>query len=159
MLTAFTQLAARLPGARLRIAGAAPKISHPQIEVLGLVPLERVPALIAQSSVLCLPSRYEPFGIVVLEAFAQKVPAVVTRVGALAHLVTDGETGRVIDPGDPAALAAALEDLLLHPEKCRACGETAHRFAAEHFTWAAVGRKLRHEIDACLEPSRAAAAQ
>ncbi len=150
LVQAFTNLAARLPDARLRIAGAAPPLAHPQIEVLGRIPLERVPQLIAQSSVLCLPSRYEPFGIVVLEAFAQKVPVVVTRVGALAHLVTDHETGRVVPPGDIDALAAALEDLLRDPDKCRRCGEAGQRFAAEHFTWDAVGRKLRHEIDAAL---------
>jgi len=155
LVTAFTQLAARLPKARLRIVGTSPKISHPQIEVLGLVPVERIPALIAQACVLCLPSRYEPFGIVVLEAFAQKVPAVVTRVDALAHLVKEGVTGRVVEPGDTAALAAALEDLLLHPEKCRAYGEAAHSFAAEHFTWESVGLKIRYEVDAFLEQDKA----
>ena len=146
LVAAFERLLARIPGARLRIVGASPKIAHPQIEVLGRVPLDRVKQLITQASVLCLPSRFEPFGIAVLEAFALKVPAVVTRIGALEHLVADGQTGRVVPPGDIAALAAALADLLADPEKCRRYGETGHRFALEHFTWEAVGKKFRAEI-------------
>ncbi len=153
LLQAFGRVLARLPDARLRIVGAAPKISHPQIEVLGRVPLPRVKQLISQASVLCLPSRFEPFGIAVIEAFAMKVPAVVTRVGALEYLVADGETGRVVPPGDIPALADALTELLSDPEKCRRFGETAHRFATEHFTWEAVGKKFRTGIMHALQES------
>lgn len=151
LIAAFQQLLARLPDARLRIVGAAPKITHPQIEVLGRVPLDRVKQLLTQASVLCLPSRFEPFGIAILEAFAVKVPAVVTRIGALEYLVQDGHTGRVVPPGDISALATALAELLSDPEKCRRYGETGHAFAREHFTWAAVGKKLRAEITPILE--------
>lgn len=156
LVAAFERLLARIPDARLRIVGASPKIAHPQIEILGRVPLDRVKQLITQASVLCLPSRFEPFGIAVLEAFALKVPAVVTRIGALEYLVADGETGRVVPPGDIAALAAALADLLSDPEKCRRYGETGHRFALEHFTWEAVGKKFRAEIMPLLDERAAA---
>lgn len=146
LVQAFGQVLAKLPDARLRIVGATPEIHHPRIEVLGRVPLPRVKQLISEASVLCLPSRFEPFGIAVLEAFALKVPAVVTRIGALEYLVSDGESGRVVPPGDVGALAAALGELLADPEKCRRYGETGHRFALEHFTWEAVGEKFRTEI-------------
>ncbi len=146
LIAAFHQLLARLPDARLRIVGAAPAIAHPQIEVLGRVPLDRVKQLLTQSCVLCLPSRFEPFGIAVLEAFAVQIPAVVTRIGALEYLVADGETGRVVPPGDIPALATALADLLADPETCQRYGATGHRFAREHFTWEAVGKKFRAEI-------------
>ena len=146
LLAAFHQVLARLPDARLRIVGAAPAITHPQIEVLGRVPLDRVKQLLTQSTLLCLPSRFEPFGIAVLEAFAVEIPAVVTRIGALEHLVTDGETGRVVPPGDIPALADALTDLLSDPEKSQRFGQNGHRFAREHCTWEAVGKKLRAEI-------------
>ncbi len=146
LVAAFQQLLTQLRDARLRIVGASPKISHPQIEVLGRVPLDRVKQLLTQASVLCLPSRFEPFGIAVLEAFAVKIPAVVTRIGALEYLVADGETGRVVPPGDISALATALADLLSDPDKCRRYGETGHRFALANFTWEAVGQKLRAEI-------------
>ncbi len=151
LVEAFTQLLARIPDARLRIVGASPKIEHPQIEVFGKVSLDRVKQLITQATVLCLPSRFEPFGIAVLEAFALKIPVVVTRVGALEHLVFDVKTGRVVPPGDISALASALADLLSDPEKCRLYGETGHRFALENFTWEAVGKKLRTAIMPLLE--------
>ncbi len=146
LLAAFHRVLARLPDARLRIVGAAPAITHPQIEVLGRVPIDRVKQLLTQSTLLCLPSRFEPFGIAVLEAFAVEIPAVVTRIGALEHLVTDGETGRVVPPGDIPALADALTDLLSDPEKSQRFGQNGHRFAREHCTWEAVGKKLRAEI-------------
>jgi glycosyltransferase involved in cell wall biosynthesis len=151
LVKAFTRLLAHCPDARLRIVGASPKIVHPQIEVFGKVSLDRVKHLITQAAVLCLPSRFEPFGIAVLEAFALKIPVVVTRVGALEHLVSDGKTGRVVPPGDVPALAAALTDLLSDPEKCRRYGETGHRFAVENFRWEAVGKKLRAAILPLLE--------
>jgi len=154
LIQAFEQVLAELPDARLRIVGASPKIHHPRIEVLGRVPLSRVKQLISEASVLCLPSRFEPFGIAVLEAFALKVPAVVTRIGALEYLVSDGESGRVVPPGDVGALAAAIVELLADPEKCRRYGETGHRFALEHFTWEAVGKKLRTEIVRAIDETR-----
>ncbi|MCE9609008.1 MAG: glycosyltransferase family 4 protein [Chthoniobacter sp.] len=151
LVAAFQQLLARVPDARLRIVGASPKITHPQIEILGRVPLDRVKQLLTQATILCLPSRFEPFGIAVLEAFAIKIPVVVTRIGALEHLVQDGRTGRVVPPGDTAALATALVELLSDPEKCRRYGETGHAFAREHFTWEAVGKKFRAEITTALK--------
>ena len=56
--------------------------------------------------VLVLPSHQEPFGTVLAEAMAVGTPVVATRVGGLAEVVQDGVTGRLVAPGDPAALAA-----------------------------------------------------
>jgi glycosyltransferase involved in cell wall biosynthesis len=151
LVAAFTLLTPRLPRAQLRIAGAAPAISHSNVEVLGPVPVQRIAQLLAEASLLCLPSRYEPFGIAILEAFAQGVPAVVTRVGALPYLVTDRVTGRVVEQGDIPALAEALEEMLSDPAKCRLYGEAARRVAAERFNWEATGLKIRHEIDAWFQ--------
>lgn len=159
LIAAFHQVLARLPDARLRIVGAAPTLAHPRIEVLGRVPLDRVKQLLTQSCLLCLPSRFEPFGIAVLEAFAVQIPAVVTRLGALEYLVTDGETGRVVPPGDVPALAAALTELLSDPEKSRRFGQAGHRFAREHCTWEAVGKKFRAEIMPLLSREKREAAK
>jgi len=67
---------------------------------------------------------------------------VVTRVGALGSMVRDGETGRVVEPGNSRALGEALVELLSDPEKCRRYGEAGRRYALEHGTWDAVGDKL-----------------
>ncbi|MGN6300860.1 MAG: glycosyltransferase family 4 protein [Angustibacter sp.] len=74
-------------------------------------------ALFAAADVAVVPSRYEPFGLVALEAQAAGAPVVVTRTGGLADLVTDGVTGRVIEPGDVDHLAEVLSELLGDPAR------------------------------------------
>ncbi len=64
--------------------------------------------LLAALDALAIPSRAEGQGIVALEAMAAGVPVVASRVGGLPEMITDGETGLLVPPDDPAALAAAL---------------------------------------------------
>ncbi len=146
LIESFHQVRQRLPASRLIIIGCSPSVRGPGIQVAGRVPIKEVSRLLAGASVFCLPSRIEPFGIAVLEAFACGLPAVVTRIGALASLVHDGETGRVVEPANPTALAEALVELLSDPDKCRRYGEAGRRFAEENGTWDAVGDKLRATI-------------
>ena len=101
---------------------------------------------LTRASLLCLPSRIEPFGIAVVEGFSLKLPVVVTRIGALPSLVRDHETGRVVEFQNPAALSDALIDLLSDPPKCRRYGEAGYNFFKEHCTWEAVGDKIYKEI-------------
>ena len=83
----------------------------------GRVGRDEMPALLRSAdAVVCAPW-YEPFGIVPLEAMACGVPVVATAVGGQIDSVVDGVTGVHVPPRDPAALAAALRDLLDHPER------------------------------------------
>jgi glycosyltransferase involved in cell wall biosynthesis len=67
---------------------------------------------LAEFDVVCVPSHSEPYGTVAAEAAARGVPVVATRVGGLREVVVDGETGSLVRPGDPAALAAAIAPFL-----------------------------------------------
>jgi D-inositol-3-phosphate glycosyltransferase len=78
-----------------------------------------------------MPSYYESFGMVALEAMACGSPVVASRVGGLTTTVQDGVTGRLVPEGDPAALAAAITPLLDSAEG-RRLGQQATRWAAEH---------------------------
>ena len=64
--------------------------------------------------VLVLPSYQEPFGTVLAEAMAVGTPVVATRVGGLPEVVDDGVTGRLVAPGRPGRLAAAVLEVLAH---------------------------------------------
>jgi len=64
------------------------------------------------ATVFCLPSRAEPFGIVILEAGAFRCPVVATMAGGVPEILEDGVNARLVPPEDPAALAAALDALL-----------------------------------------------
>jgi glycosyltransferase involved in cell wall biosynthesis len=97
--------------------------------------------LLAGLDVFVLNSRFEGLPISLLEAMASEVPVVATRVGGVPEALIDGEGGRLIEPGDPAALAAALTELLLDPVRRGSMGAAgARRVAADFEIGAAVAR-------------------
>jgi glycosyltransferase involved in cell wall biosynthesis len=88
--------------------------------------------ILGHLDVLVLPSRQEPFGTVVAEAMAAGVPVVATRVDGLPELVVDGVTGALVEPGDTAALAVAVLEVLERREELGAAArEQAAQFGAE----------------------------
>jgi D-inositol-3-phosphate glycosyltransferase len=111
----------------------------PRVHLVGQVPHHELPALIRSADlVTCLPW-YEPFGIVPLEAMSCGVPVVGTAVGGLLDTVIDGVTGVLLAPRQPAAAAAAIQDLLADEQRRRAMG-AAGRHRAVNYTWARVAR-------------------
>jgi glycosyltransferase involved in cell wall biosynthesis len=92
-----------------------------------------VPALLADSDVFVLSSRSEGLPVSVLEAMAAELPVVASRVGGLAELVVDGETGILVPPGDIPALSAALGDLVDDRELRRKLGAAGRARAEAHF--------------------------
>ena len=84
------------------------------------------------------PSLYEPLGIVNLEAMACGTAVVGTRVGGIPEVVADGETGLLVPPDDPAALAAALNALIRDPARAAAMGAAGRERAATEFGWDAI---------------------
>jgi glycosyltransferase involved in cell wall biosynthesis len=91
--------------------------------------------------VLVQPSRADNLPLAILEAMACGVPVVGTRVGGIPELVVDGETGLLVAPEDPAALAAALDSLASSPERRQAMGLAGRERAAEHFSAGGVARR------------------
>lgn len=81
-----------------------------------------LPRLIRSLDVLIQPSLVESFGLTVVEAQACGVPVVATRVGGLPEIVTDGETGFLVPPEDPAALAEKVNILLSDPTLAQTMG-------------------------------------
>jgi len=90
------------------------------------------PALMAAADVFVLPSLAEPFGLVLLEAMALGRPVIATRAGGPLEIVMDGETGFLVPPSSPAALAEALKRLITNPALARQMGENGQaRFQAQ----------------------------
>lgn len=81
-----------------------------------------VPQVMADLDVFVLPSLWEGFGLVIVEAMAAGRPVVASAVGPIPEIVVDGVTGLLVPPGDPAALAEAVTRLLRDPELASALG-------------------------------------
>ena len=88
-----------------------------------------------ESHVLAVPSRYEGFGIVYLEGMSFGLPAVASRAGGAAETVADGETGVLVDPDDPDAVARALEGFAADPDRLADMGRAARRRYERHPSW------------------------
>lgn len=102
-------------------------------EFMGWIEPDALPALVARAHVQAVPSRSEPQGVVVIEALAAGTPVIGARVGGIPEMVTDGQTGWLVAPNDPAALRAAIGEALSDRERVAAMRDPARR-AAEQFS-------------------------
>ena len=142
LIDAFRRVRSGHPEARLQIVGTEEPAAEDGVEVLGFLrDRDRVADTYARASVFCLPSRFEPYGLAPIEAMAHELPCVVTP-GALAEVVLDGETGIVVPPEDPVALAGALSRLLDDPGYARRLGTNGRARVEEHLTWDAVAERM-----------------
>ncbi len=92
------------------------------------------------ADVFVLPSIHEPFGIVVLEAWAAGLPVIAANVGGVPHVITHGEEGLLFDPRDPYSLAQTCRDLT--PEHARRLAEKGRAKAEREFTWDIIAARL-----------------
>lgn len=95
-----------------------------------------VPALVAQGDLFVLPSLEEPFGRVLIEAMAMGKAVVATAAGGVPEIVVEGETGLLVPPGDPEALAAAVRALLDDAPRGARLGAAGRRRAETVFSLA-----------------------
>ena len=111
---------------------------------------------LATVDVFALPSRFEGFPLVLLEALLTRAAVVATDVGSVAEAVADRETGLLVPPDDPPALAAALRHALDDADLRRRLGERGRRLVLGRFTADHTTRAFEALYDDLLRPSRAA---
>lgn len=114
---------------------------------------------------IVLPSRYEPFGIIALEAAAAGTPLVASTAGGLGEAVVDGETGLSFQPGDVAGLTSAVREVLDDPVAAQMRAAAARARLTSEFHWALVAeetalvysgakRRVRHPLARPVIPER-----
>lgn len=142
LLQAFARVRAARPRALLALVGDGPLAAAVDAGARrlgvqgalirpGAIPHERVAEWVAACDVLALVSRVEPLGVVALEALAGGRPVVATRIGGTREVVPDPGGGRIVDPTDPAAIAAALLAVLDDPPDPAACRRAAEPHALD----------------------------
>ncbi len=142
LLRGFALVRAEVPDARLAILGSGPLEAETRrlAAELGLEDAVTLPGRteirdwLERADVFVHTSRWEGFGIVLLEAMLAGLPVVATRVSAVPEVVADGETGILVEPGDHTALAKAVGALLADSERATALGETGRLRARTEFS-------------------------
>lgn len=137
------------PGTRLVVAGRGRHLDElvaqarklrvrRAVHFAGHLPDRELRAALAAADAVVLPSKYEPFGIVALEAAAAEAPLIASTAGGLGEVVIDGLTGLAFAPGDSAAIRAAVHSVLSDRKAARRRARTARARLAEDFDWARI---------------------
>jgi phosphatidylinositol alpha-1,6-mannosyltransferase len=121
-----------------------------QVHFTGAVPWEEIPPYVDAADVFAMPCRTRRFGlepealgIVTLEASATGKPVLVGDSGGAPDTVRHGETGYLVDPYNPVAVATKLITLLTDPAQARAMGEAGREWVTAEWTWQRSGEVLR----------------
>jgi glycosyltransferase involved in cell wall biosynthesis len=152
LIEAFAQVAPECPDSELVIVGVGPLKDdlerrvdrmdlNSRVRFEGRVADDAIPEYYASASVFVLPSVWEGHPLTLLEAWAAGTPVIATDVEGIAEFVTHEETGYLVPPESPDALASALRYALEHESRTRTWGERGRALAAEEFSWEGVARR------------------
>lgn len=148
VVAALPELRYRHPGLRMVIAGDGPyraelqeearrRNLHRAVSFAGFLG-DELPAVMAATDALVVPSIYEPFGMVALEGASAGAPLAVAATGGLAEIVEPGVTGVTFPAKNPDALAGAVDTLLADADEAKRMARRAKRMVRERFSWSTV---------------------
>lgn len=160
LISAWPAVMAQVPEAELVVVGDGSDRArleemarglNGRVHFLGQLPDEELGRVYAEAAVFALPARSgvgreaggEGFGLVFLEAAAAGLPVVAGRSGAVPEVVRDGETGLLVDPENPKAVAEAIVRLLTDRDLARRLGEEGRRWVTERFAY----NRFREAVD------------
>jgi len=146
LISAWPAVVARVPDARLVIAGAGDDADRLKetanassaanhIEFHGYVPTDALDALYRSAAVFALPSRSEGFGLVYLEAMSHRLPCIGSIHDAARDVIADGRTGHLVDQDDIPGIADTITSLLCDPDRRRRMGEAGYARLMSEFTF------------------------
>jgi D-inositol-3-phosphate glycosyltransferase len=124
------------------------------VRLLGSRPQNQLPLFYAASDLVCVPSRYESFGLVAVEAMASGRPVVASRAGGLIFSIDDGVSGLLAPATDATAFANAMAKILNDRALAEEMGLAA-RTQAMRFAWPAVAESMHHVYRRLAEGHRA----
>jgi len=159
LIEAFHKIEKKIPNIHLLMAGDGEDLERLQSQALnpngriffhGAAKRDVVPSLIRNSLFLVVPSRFEPLGIVNIEAMASGKAVVASRVGGIPEIVTEGETGLLVPPEDPDALAEALLRLAQDSSLRESMGRKGKIRATADFSWDTIAKRYLDRFESIL---------
>lgn len=123
------------------------------IEFRGKVNLDEMVELYSTSAMFVFPSinRLEAFGIVQLESMACYTPVIASNIPGVNNVMDEGQNGLLVEPRDPAALAAAIVKILKDPELAKKMGAHGRQLVEQKYNWKAIGDRIEAVYRAVLE--------
>ncbi|WP_298182019.1 glycosyltransferase family 4 protein [Saccharomonospora sp.] len=152
LLDALPEIRRRHPGTRLVVAGTGrhrdelvaqtARLSlDDAVDFVGHLSDAGLRAVLSAADAVVLPSRYEPFGIVALEAAAAQAPLVASTAGGLGELVINGETGLSFAPGDVDGIVRTVDAVLADAEAAERRAHAARSRLATDFDWGRIAQQ------------------
>jgi len=146
LLRALALLRDRGIGAGLVLAGDGPSRAdlerltdelslREQVEFTGEIAHDDVPSMLRRFDVFAMPSTWEGFGVSALEASAVELPVVASRIHGIPDVVVDGETGLLVPPAEPPALAEALATLVQDAALRERMGKAGRAYVEREYRW------------------------
>jgi len=162
LLDAIKKLHTDHPGLTLTVVGDGPERKAFEqyaeqlgigsaVDFVGYQSQAQVRERLSETDVFVLPSFAEGVPVVLMEAMAAGVPPVTTRIAGVAELIDDGESGRLVPPGDCDSLAAAIDELLNDPEKRNAYGRAGRTKVSAEFNIAKESSWLRQIMTSAID--------
>ncbi|WP_016949873.1 glycosyltransferase family 1 protein [Anabaena sp. PCC 7108] len=138
---------------RDRIEGIVNELGMSECTVFaGRLSPEILPNYYAAADVCVVPSHYEPFGLVAVEAMASGTPVIASDVGGLQFTVVNENTGLLVPPQDVAAFSNAIDRILSNPEWRTQLGQAGNRRVMSKFSWDGVAMQLDELYTQLLQP-------
>ena len=160
LLQAFEIVRRLIPDAELHMVGRTSiEFDRPGVVAHGVLsranPAGRIllDELFASASIFCMPSRYEPFGVVFVEAMNAGLACVGTTEWAMPEIIEDGKTGWLVPDGAVDELARVLVAGLRNPALCARMGARGRERALTHFTWELTAARAVADLRTVLDGS------
>ncbi len=158
------QLRSRVPGISCTIAGRGSYLPELQtqidvegvsdiVDLPGFVSDDELHVLLARAGCVVIPSLYEPFGLVALEALAAGAPLVVAHTGGLAEMVDGTNAALTFEPGNPDELADQIESVLVDHDLASELTERAEQVVTRRYAWPAIAASTVDVYDDVMSSS------
>lgn len=171
LLRAFADAHRKTPDLRLAVVGEGPQ--RPGLERLvaelqlagsvrffGALPQSELPALYRRATLAIVPSvvaaggDQEGLGLVVVEAMGCACPVIASDLPGIRDVAREAETARLVSPGDPTALAAAILALIRDPEQCHGLARSARHYVERRFDWSVIGQRYGRLLGKLIHAKR-----